>query len=37
MNNSYEKKGKSKVLMFILDAFLAIVTSVIVFIAFNLL
>ena len=37
MNNSYEKKGKSKGLMIILDAFLAVVTSVIVFIALNLL
>ena len=37
MNNMYEKKGKSKFLTFILNGLLAIVTAVVVFIAFNLL
>lgn len=37
MNNMYEKKGKSKFLMFILNGLLGIITAVAVFIAINLL
>ena len=37
MNNMYEKKGKSKLLMFIINGLLAIVTAVFIFIAINLL
>ena len=37
MNNMYEKKAKSKFLMFILNGLLGIITAVAVFIAINLL
>ncbi len=37
MNNMYEKKGKSKFLMFIVNGLLAIVTAVVVFVAINML
>ncbi len=37
MNNMYEKKGKSKFLMIIINGLLAIVTAVSVFITFNML
>ena len=37
MNNMYEKKGKSKFLMFIVNGLLAIVTAVVVFVTINML
>ena len=37
MDKMYEKKGKSKVLMFLLNATLSIISAVIVFIAFSIL